>query len=477
MFSKGAIDEDEALLKKPRSAAQCIGWMGSLVLLINTIVGPGIVALPWMYATAGCLATTVGIALASVVALQAMYAMIEATREMPGNSALTRPLAFGDPVAEHIGSRVAKVARSAFYVAIVLNTIATIAPAAAAIDEICAFVTGHAYAFVCSGSQAGTFLAWTNDCADCIEPFYSGESPVPVADYVLSLGYVLLVALCLPFCFGGVCDQMALQYASFGVLVAAVAIYAVYATVGVVERGAADVPVVLAWTAIVRLPGTLVFNVCTYTVLATAWLSEKASGVPPEGVARTASVASALVFIVFGLTLALAFGTDVTLDVGEFLAERDRPLYVRVATYVFSLGVLISGIPVNMIMMRDDLRAAGAGRRTADFYALCVPWLLSWLAYESAAFGALVDLTGLLVVAPLALLAPLLVYMALEAPPPSGFFSVVAWWCVALDEPVCAPAWDLPRGRRSRRGSAAWLALLVAVFIMAAAVGGVAKYV
>ena len=41
--------------------ASCkIGWVGSFVLFVNTIIGPGILAIPWCYATSGFWPSTLG---------------------------------------------------------------------------------------------------------------------------------------------------------------------------------------------------------------------------------------------------------------------------------------------------------------------------------------------------------------------------------------------------------------------------------
>ena len=47
---------------------------------------------------------------------------------------------------------------------------------------------------------------------------------------------------------------------------------------------------------------------------------------------------------------------------------------------------------------------------------MVLPWLVSWVVYESSAFGTLVDYSGLLVVAPLALVVPFVVYLAMQKP-------------------------------------------------------------
>ena len=64
---------------------------------------------------------------------------------------------------------------------------------------------------------------------------------------------------------------------------------------------------------------------------------------------------------------------------------------MRVASYAFGLGVLVSGIPVNIIITRDNLLAARMSRGAANALAMVLPWCISWIVYESTAFGTLVD--------------------------------------------------------------------------------------
>ena len=205
----------------------------------------------------------------------------------------------------------------------------------------------------------------------------------------MSAGYVVLFCITMPFCNAKLDDQMGLQWGSFVILVVCLVVYACYAGANATSGFPGDMPYA-DWDRMTNLPGTLIFNFM-YTVFTTSWLSEKAPDVSAEQIAKTSAVFSGIIYVVIGALLACVFGTSVTTDVATVLSARSRPTYVRVASYAFGLGVLVSGIPVNIIITRDNLLAARMSRGAANALAMVLPWCISWIVYESTAFGTLVD--------------------------------------------------------------------------------------
>ena len=462
--------------------ASCkIGWVGSFVLFVNTIIGPGILAIPWCYATSGFWPSTLGIVVASVLACYAVLMIIDVVRRMPNNVDFSRELAFCDPVEHFIGPKANRVAHVFFFAAMLCQTVATISVAAQTLDEICGFCFGRAWAFVVTGRFAGDVFTWNEsecDGLDTCEPFFTGsggDDSVPTTTLIISAGYVALLCITMPFCRADLNDQMGLQYASFAILVVCTAIFLAYA--GAQDGAASNMPGV-DWERMTNLPGTLVFNFM-YTVFCTSWLSEKAPDVSASEIAKASALVSGVVYVVFGAILAAAFGTAVTTDVATVLSATSRPTYVRVSSYAFGLGVLVSGIPVNIIITRDNLLAARMSRVKANGLAMVLPWLVSWVVYESSAFGTLVDYSGLLVVAPLALVVPFVVYLAMQKPPPDETcppLASLAWFADALADvdtvfkDHASIESKRPRYMGGWRGAVAWTTLVTLVAILVATV-------
>ena len=101
-----------------------------------------------------------------------------------------------------------------------------------------------------------------------------------------------------------------------------------------------------------------------------------------------------------------------------------------------------------------------------------MPWCVSWVVYESAAFGVLVDISGLVIVAPLALVVPFLLYLAMQTAPPDAPGDAAVWFRDALAnfETVAKEHPD-PDSKTDRhtggwRGLVAWLVLLMVVIIL-----------
>lgn len=459
-----------------------IGWFGSFILFVNTIIGPGILAIPWIYATAGLYPTTFGIFLASIVACYAVMVTCEVVRRMPNNATFTRELAFCDPIEHFIGPKANRVAHWFFFLAMLCQTVATISPAAQTLDEIGGFCFGRAWALVITGSHAWTVFTWNEaecDDVDTCEPFFTGDGgddSISSSSLIISAGYCALCLITMPFCQAKLDQQMGLQVVSFVVLVVTIVVFVAYAA-GEATGFPEEMPDA-DWIRMTSLPGTIIFNFM-YTVFVTAWLSEKAPSVDAGGIAKSSALFSGVVYVAFGSLMAVAFGTSVTTDVATLLSATTRPTYVRVASYAFGLGVLVSGIPVNIIITRDNLLAAHLSRYQANALAMVLPWGISWIVYESTAFGYLVDMSGLLIIAPLALVVPFVIYLAMQKAPPDQVCPpqpLVRWAFDALRETdTVFKEHATLESKRTRytggwRGLVAWTALLVVVIVIVATI-------
>lgn len=452
-----------------------IGWLGSFVLFVNTIIGPGILAIPYIYATAGFYPTTLGIAFASVVACYAVIATSEVVRRMPNNATFERELAFCDPIEYFVGPRCNRIAHWLFFAAMFCQTVATISPAAQTLDEIGGFCFGRAWALVVTGAHRWTFFTWNEsqcDGVDTCEPFFTGsggDDSISEGSLVFTAGYALLLVVTMPFCQAKLDSQMGLQVVSFVVLVVATLIFIGYG-IAEAEGFPAEMPDA-DFMRLTQLPGTLIFNFM-YTVFCTSWLSEKAPEVEPADIAKSSAVVSGIVYVAFGSLMAVVFGTAVTTDVATVLSATERPTYVRVASYAFGLGVLVSGIPVNIIITRDNLLAARLSRSQANALAMVLPWCVSWLVYESTAFGVLVAVSGLVIVAPLALVVPFFLYLAMQTAPPETAAKGLEWFAAALSQTETLakahPDADSKTERHTGgwRGFVAWLVLLMTVIVL-----------
>ena len=400
---------------------------------------------------------------------------------MPNNVDYARELAFCDPIEHFVGPKANRVAHVFFFAAMLCQTVATISPAAQTLDEICGFIFGRSWAFVVTGDLAGTFFTWNEsqcDGLDTCEPFFTGsggDDSITTSTLIVSAGYAALFCITMPFCNAKLDDQMGLQWGSFVILVVCLVVYACYAGANATSGFPGDMPYA-DWDRMTNLPGTLIFNFM-YTVFTTSWLSEKAPDVSAEQIAKTSAVFSGIIYVVIGALLACVFGTSVTTDVATVLSATSRPTYVRVASYAFGLGVLVSGIPVNIIITRDNLLAARMSRGAANALAMVLPWCISWIVYESTAFGTLVDYSGLLVVAPLALVVPFVVYLAMQKPPPDEACPPTAssaWFLQSLAETDTICAEQPPDGEPKARypggwhGAVAWTALFVILVIIVA---------
>ena len=152
-------DGDGASLSRPILArvqsvggAKTIGTLGSLVLMINNIMGPGMVALPFVFQSSGWAPATFALGVCGVFSALAGTMLCEAMQRIPGNraygTALTR-YEYCDVVRHYWGAGWQQVSHVFFNGSLQASNIAAMVVCAQQFDDFLVLVCGWDGALRC----------------------------------------------------------------------------------------------------------------------------------------------------------------------------------------------------------------------------------------------------------------------------------------------------------------------------------------
>jgi amino acid permease len=195
---KGVLeaDSDGALGKKT------ITFWGSTALNVNNIMGPAMVALPYLNQSSGWFTCTLMLIICTTLSAFASTMICDAMQRIPGNHNFTgrdaitgKRYEFCDVIKHYYGNTAAMVGQGFFNVSLQASNIAAMVICAQILDDFFVFVCKWSIAFQYAGHGAGTFHTVSAGLADQSADYLFG-SP-----YVVSLGFVIAMVICIPFGF------------------------------------------------------------------------------------------------------------------------------------------------------------------------------------------------------------------------------------------------------------------------------------
>jgi hypothetical protein len=181
--------------------------------------------------------------------------------------------------------------------------------------------------------------------------------------YVVSLGYAVVLAVCIPLGYLNLDDNIGMQVGGMILTLVCVAVWVANFFVSGVD--AANMPAALpglAWSNYVPLLSTVLFN---YGFVATipSWLNEKRPSVSVTSIISYANAGATAQFLVVAIPAALAFadlpGCNL-LAVINGCHKAGVPRYEfwqlsKLMTYVFPIANILTSIPVFSIIIRYNL--------------------------------------------------------------------------------------------------------------------------
>ena len=208
----------------------------------------------------------------------------------------------------------------------------------------------------------------------------------------MTCGFGLAMAICVPFGFLNLEENMWFQFMSFVCLGLFTTEFVGQFAIEGLEPSRTPA---FAGPNVFEAFGVGMF---TYAFIVTvpSWVNEKKPAVSVKKVMWTSALTCSLLQLAFGLLGAWAFdlvgpkATCTKSDCQNILLifdHPDMPVITRYSSYLFMLTTLVPGIPVLAIVVRYNLQSSGlCSRIGATFWGVIAPWVIALFLYNTPYF-------------------------------------------------------------------------------------------
>eukprot|EP00746_Dinoflagellata_sp_MGD_P131930 gnl/MRDRNA2_/MRDRNA2_65667_c0_seq2.p1 gnl/MRDRNA2_/MRDRNA2_65667_c0~~gnl/MRDRNA2_/MRDRNA2_65667_c0_seq2.p1 ORF type:complete len:431 (+),score=51.60 gnl/MRDRNA2_/MRDRNA2_65667_c0_seq2:87-1379(+) len=388
-----------------------IGFKRSLCLVINNVMGPAMVALPLLNQQAGWFPCVFVTSLCCVCAAFSSTMLCEALQCIPGNETWDgvnprtgQRYEFCDAVDYFWGTSLRRIVRIFFNVSLQAQNIAAMVVSCQVLDDFFRDAVG-----ICWGVKYGSWpVEVTTRC---------------LADHetsAITIGFLSCMAICIPFGFLNLEQNIGFQIFSAVCLIVLVAEFLCQFTIMGPEQGHALIPsrTPFATASQEKTLGVILFSYC-FASTCPSWVNEKSHKVSCNQVIWLSAVVGLILKVVVGLFGAWAYELAHRRnqhDAQNILLVMDHTgggVISVAAAYLFNFTTLIPGIPVINVIVRYNLISSGRfGPAVASFLAVVVPWLITMFLYRTALFVDILNWAAMLCMGPVNFVVPPLLYVS-----------------------------------------------------------------
>jgi hypothetical protein len=235
-------------------------------------------------------------------------------------------------------------------------------------------------------------------------------------DYVISLGFLIVLVLCVPLGYFNLEDNIWVQQFGFFFLVLCLAAWSVQFFISGLQsdRLGALVPPPGVTPAFGSVLSVIIFQF-NFALYVPSWLIEKRPDVSVAKSVGWAVVISSAMFLLLGILGALAFdypdGQDFLAVLSSKTSKNILPTSL-IGAYLFPAAALLTGIPVASIVIRYNLvESKICGPVAANLNGVVLPWLLALCFFAGSFLNTLIQWTSALVFVALNLIMPVYMYI------------------------------------------------------------------
>eukprot|EP00550_Attheya_septentrionalis_P006573 CAMPEP_0198290160 /NCGR_PEP_ID=MMETSP1449-20131203/8119_1 /TAXON_ID=420275 /ORGANISM="Attheya septentrionalis, Strain CCMP2084" /LENGTH=421 /DNA_ID=CAMNT_0043988619 /DNA_START=161 /DNA_END=1423 /DNA_ORIENTATION=- len=367
-----------------------VGYLGSLSIVANTLTGPGMLALPATYQLAGFIPTTVAIVVVCTLCAFCALNLANVISKAPGNSNFERELEYSETFRIFWGHKWFIMTQIAFFICILCQTVASIVDTAQVVDEFMGTKGTNGWG-VRLYPRPVEFIEWDSGVClqhtdtdfgidnrddDTIRGGCDPFSDQPEGAFIITLGYLLSALAFLPLGLMDLKENAAWQIFGFLFLLA-VSVQFIFVFI---QQGLSFGNLSLWGSTWGHLFGIVLFNFTAVTTVPSL-LYEKAPSVGVPHVIHTASILSAVLYIVVGALGAMAI-PNVSENMLSSMIAGAFGTTTQIGASLFAFVIIGLGIPLFSVLMRLNLVGSGlCSQKTGNFFAVYLPWALSWTLY------------------------------------------------------------------------------------------------
>eukprot|EP00051_Salpingoeca_urceolata_P015051 m.192814 g.192814 ORF g.192814 m.192814 type:complete len:563 (+) comp18276_c0_seq1:459-2147(+) len=426
--------------KKEGFGEKDITFWGSFCLNVNNCMGPAMVIFPLLCQQAGWVTPIVAMILVYVLSSLAATMLCEAMQRIPGNFNFEHRYEFASVVQHYWGRRAYWVFQVFYNISLQATNIAAMIISAQVVDKFVGHVAGHSYGLNYQ-QWPPRFISTSGDpdAPWCRDALVQGHCPSgKEITFVITIGFIVSMAVCIPFGYLNLDDNMWFQWFSLvGLLGFTFEFFGqfiynlnkedsfcienandnstCFTSHNGVDRTPAFVASVQGQSQVV---GVAVFAYA-YIVTIPSWVNEKKHHVNVNRAVWIPASVGLVLKIAVGLLGGWAYmlvqpdGTarPESSDILNILTAKGQPEVTRYSAYLWDITTLIPGIPVLAIMVRYNLLAGNVcGKFWSFFWAVVAPWIITAFCYESNELLTLVNWIALLVQGYINFVIPALLY-------------------------------------------------------------------
>lgn len=368
-------------IEKGAVGAKNIGTYGSFVYIINQIFGPGVLAIPIVFQQAGWVATLAILFVFCIISSFSATLLCEAVRMIPGNEEFQKRYEYTTTVRHYFGKKAYVVFQIFFNICLQSLNIASIIVCAQSMDALFVFLFKKSFQL-----QFHPHLGFVSGNADAINTWYSSGV------YGITLGYIVIMALCIPMGMVNLDENIKFQWISFVGLVVLMSDFIIYFCI--------ESPWYLSEVPAFGNTFTQVVSVCifawAFVMLVPSWVNEKKDHVSVNKTIWISALISTIGYAGIGYLCAVTFSS---LGADDILTQIEAKKFIltKISAYLFSLFIIAPGIPVFCITTRYNLYIGGiCGRKTAFFFGVIAPWIVGFIFTSGPIFADLLNWSALL---------------------------------------------------------------------------------
>eukprot|EP00049_Salpingoeca_infusionum_P024384 m.15846 g.15846 ORF g.15846 m.15846 type:complete len:601 (-) comp6803_c0_seq2:384-2186(-) len=398
-----------------------ITFWGSFCLNLNNVMGPAMVLLPLLNQRTGWFVPTLAMILLYVLSSAAATMLCEAMQRIPGNFNFQHRYEFATVVQFYYGRVPYIIFQLTYNLSMQASNIAAMIISAQVMDSFIQNVAGHSYAlnyqqyppkFIASD---GTYThPWKCEIGS------KGCPEDGVLTYVISLGFIICMAICIPFGYLNLDENMWFQWFSLAGLALFTlefigqfiynmgredkvcvpnfnytepCTYQPNNTMGNYTQTGTDLAPAFkgSFPGYSDVLGLAVFAYA-YIVTIPSWVNEKKHHVNINKAVWYPATVGLVLKVVCGLLGAWAYWLVLpndtprpeSDDILNILTLPNQPKLTIYSAYLWDITTLIPGIPVLAIMVRYNLLSGKVSNRFWSFFwGVVFPWIVTMFCYET----------------------------------------------------------------------------------------------
>jgi len=404
-----------------------ITFWGSCCLNLNNCMGPAMVLLPLLNQQAGWLTPTIALTVAWLMSSFAATMLCEAMQRIPGNHNFEHRYEFATTVKHYYGHKIYLAFQVFFNLSMQASNVAAMIISAQVVDRFVAKISkGTSYGLDYERWVLTKSITGTQWCEK-----FEGDTCHNETTWVISVGYIICMAICIPFGYMNLDDNMWFQWFSvIGLLLFTSEFFFQFIynicnanadnesyTFGnpnatIPHNAFESTPMFGGLTSQSQVIGVAVFAYA-YVVTIPSWVNEKKTGVSINRTVWYPATLGLLLKVAVGMLGSWAFATIPASgdDIVELLLGDHQPIYTQYSAYLWDITTLIPGIPVLAVMVRYNLLSGNVcGKYGAFFWGVVFPWLVTAFCYEKDALSLICTWVAIVVQGYINFVIPAMLY-------------------------------------------------------------------